>query len=291
MTANPVVLERLTRVAPFGVHFWDAVSNRTVSDDLSVSACLPDNSSRQFALTPNRSGVYVLHHAPGLETFERAAGDEVFWQNLPPPRPFVIEVSDLQRRFLPMAFTVALPIRGIVGWQDANASPRGAMQPGLPLYSAPTRAVPGGMAVVRADLWDVQNDRPAAWAMVETQSEEQPPMRAMADEKGRVAVIFPYPEPLPGSLSSPLGSPPGGGPKLLTEQTWSLRLRVFYSPRTPIAGVPALEDVLNQAPATAVDVVSPPVPLLEVRLAFGKELIVKSQSRSELLVIPAGSPL
>jgi hypothetical protein len=49
--------------------------------------------------------------------------------------------------------------------------------------------------------------------------------------------------------------------------------------------------VLSQAPATVLFSLSPPLPLPEFRLAFGKELIVKSQLRSELLVIPAESPV
>ena len=291
MTTSPIVLERLTCVALFGVRFWDAVSTRTVSDDLSVSASLPNNSTRRFALTPNRSGVYVLHHAPGLEAFEYGAGDEAFWENLPPLRPFVIEVNDLQRRFHPMAFTVKLPNRGIFGWEALSASPRASVLPAVPLYSTPTRTVPGGMAVVRADLWDARENSPAAWAVVEVQSESQAPICALADENGRVAVIFPYPEPLPGSMSSPPGSPLAGGPRQLTDQTWPIHLRVFYSPHIPTPRIPSLEDVLNQAPATLLATLSPPVPLSEVRLAFSQELIVKSQFRSELLVIPAGSPL
>jgi hypothetical protein len=58
------------------------------------------------AAVPNRSGVYVLHQAPGLEAFAFGAGDDVFWDNLLALRPFIIEVSDLQRRFQPLAFTV-----------------------------------------------------------------------------------------------------------------------------------------------------------------------------------------
>jgi hypothetical protein len=291
MTTDALVIERLTRVAPFGVRFYDTVSNRMVSNDLSVTAYLPHDPSRRCSATPNRSGVYVLHHAPGLESFAFGAGDDAFWQNLPPRRSFVIEVSDLQRRFLPMAFTVALPARGIFQWQEPGMSPVAPPQAAVPLYSAPTRAVPDGMAVIRADLWDGRDDGPASWAVIETQSDGQAAIRAVADGRGRVAVIFPYPEPLPGSVSSPPGAPPGGGPRLFMEETWPVRLRVFYSPRKPAAQVPALEEVLNQTPATILNALSPPVALPELRVAFGKELIVKSQFRSELLVIPAGSPL
>ncbi|HXG21995.1 MAG TPA: hypothetical protein VNN62_23320 [Methylomirabilota bacterium] len=291
MMTLPLIIERLTRVAPFGVRFWDAVSHRFVSDDLFVTAYLPNHPARRYSATPNRSGVYVLHHVPGLETFEYGAGDDAFWANLPPPRLFVVEVNDLQRRFHPMAFTAALPSRGIFGGEDPAASPRTAVQSAVPLYSAPARTVPGGMAVVRAHLWDGLDDSPAAWALVEAQSEGQTPIRAVADEQGRVAVFFPYPEPPPRSLASPLGSPPGGEPRLLAEQTWPLRLRVFYSPRKPPPPVPLLEDVLHQTPATPLSSLSPLAPLPEVRLAFGQELIVKSQFRSELLVIPLGSPL
>lgn len=291
MTVQLIVLERLTRVAPFGVRFWDAVADRLISDDLAVTAFLLSNPTRQFALQQNRSGVYVLHTASGFAGFSFGDGGEAFWESLPPPRSFVIEVSDRQRRFLSMSFTVDAPHRGIFGWADPTASPRGSVRPAVPLYSAATRAVPAGMAVVRADLWDTVNERPAAWAMLEAQRDGEEPSRGVADEHGRVAVMFPYPEPLPGTLSSPLGSPLSGGPRLLADQTWLLHLRGFYSPRASIPHMPALEEVLSQAPATLLASVSPPLPLSEVKLTFGKELIVKSQFRSELLMIPAGSPL
>ena len=291
MTTHAIVLERLTRVAPFGVRFWDAVTNRVVSDDLSVTAYLPGDPSRRFAAMPNRSGVYVLHHAPGLSAFTFGVGDEAFWSNQSPPRSFVIEVNDVQGRFQPMAFTAALPRQGIFAWEEPHTSPPRSVQPAVPLYSAPTRTVPGGMAVVRADLWDAANDRPAAWAIVEAWSESQVLTHAMADAQGRVAMIFPYPEAQSGSLSSPLGSPLGGGPRLLSDQTWPLRFGVFYSPRTPTPRAPFLEEVSQQAPVTLLETLSPPTPLPEIHLTFGKELIMKSQFRSELLVLPMGSPL
>jgi hypothetical protein len=291
MMMETIVLERLTRVAPFGVRFWDPVLNHAITDGLSVTAYPFDNSARRSALTPNRSGVHVLHHAPGLEAFTFGAGDEPFWENLPPVRRFVIEVTDTQRRFHPAAFIAALPIRGLFGWDDPSTSPRSTFQPLVPLYSALSRSVPQGMAVMRTELWDARNDGPAAWAVVETQIERQGPLRAVADERGRVAAIFPYPEPVLGSVASPLRSPPGDGSRPLTEQTWPVQFRVFYSPRIPASRFLPLDDVLSQAPATVLASLSPPLPLPELRLAFGKELIVKSQLRSELLVIPAGSPV
>ncbi len=144
---------------------------------------------------------------------------------------------------------------------------------------------------MRADLWDFQTDKPAAWAVLEARLEGQPPVRGLANEQGRIALIFPYPEPAPALVTSPPGSPPGGARRPLSEQTWLIQLQAFYTPRTPTLPIPHLEDVLNQAPATLLDSLSPLVALSDVSLAFGKELIVKSQSRSTLLLIPTGSPL
>ncbi|HEY3301942.1 MAG TPA: hypothetical protein VGL70_00250 [Candidatus Binatia bacterium] len=286
------VLERISLVAPLGVRFWDGVSGHAVSEGLTVRAHPKGNPARSIFGFPNRSGTYVLTHVPGLSDIEQCAGDKDFWENPPPKlRPFVVEVTDNEGRFQPFAFTANLPVRGLFAWEERPmGSPLAPVARGVPLFSAPARSAPGGMAVIRADLWDLRADQPAPWALLEARMAGQPPVRGLADRQGRVALIFPYPEPLHSSVTSPPGSPPGSERRPLFEQTWPIQLHAFYSPGRPSPRIPQLDHVLNQAPATVVSSPSPPIPLTEVSLQFGKELIVKSQSKSALLIIPAGSP-
>src|SRR5216684_5469045 len=95
----------------------------------------------------------------------------------------------------------------------------------VPLFSAPNRITAGGLARVSADLWDSEAGRPAAWAVLEVWAGGAPAYRGVADQDGRVAVLFAYPEP-------PLhaASPPPGGSRALSHQTWPLTLTVRYAP-------------------------------------------------------------
>ena len=322
MNPQVQVIETFSRVAPLGVRFWDRVSGRIIDTGLTVTASPQAHATQQTLLFPNRSGVYVLHHAPGLREFEHGSGDAAFWRNAPSPRPFVIEVRDqptqLQpfsfnevrdqptrfrplsfnkvhdqaARFQPFSFTVDLPRQGLLtGVAEAGGSPFSSSSLGVPLYSTVIRPVPAGMAVVRAELWDVVGSKPAAWALLEVRIAGQESAYGLADEKGRVAVIFPYPEPLPGVLGSPLGSPPAGEPRSLFTQQWPLQLHAFYSPEAVTPILPQLERVYQQVPATLLSSASSLLPLTTVSLRFGQDLIVKSKEQSTLLLLPAGSPL
>src|SRR2546428_6671092 len=102
MMNDPVrKLERLSILAPLGIRFWDAVTNSIIADGLRVTAYPLSNPARRVQGFPNRSGVYVLQNLPGMRDIEHGAGDAEFWTNLPPRRPFVVEVVDNSRRFQP----------------------------------------------------------------------------------------------------------------------------------------------------------------------------------------------
>jgi hypothetical protein len=285
------VLERVTLVAPLGVRFWDSVSRRAVSEGLTVKAHPQGTPSRLTSAFANRSGVYVLQHVPGLQEIEHGAGDEDFWANLPPKqRLFVIEVTDNEGRFQPFAFTVNLPVRGLFAWEDRPIGSPPSPAAGVPLFSAPTRLPPGGMAVIRAELRDLQADKPASWALLEARVEGQGRVRGLADQQGRIALIFPYPELSHASMTSPSGSPLGGGRQSLLKQSWLIHLQAFYSPEKSPPRIPHLDHVLNQAPAAILLSLSPLESLPEMSLQFGRELILKSHSQSVLFLQPAGSP-
>jgi len=93
-TRSMVVLDRLTSVAPLGLRFHDANTGDAIGDGLNISAYPLGQPNAARSLFPNRRGVFVLHHAPGLRTVENGAGDDDYWNNLPPKKDFVIEVRD-----------------------------------------------------------------------------------------------------------------------------------------------------------------------------------------------------
>jgi hypothetical protein len=311
--ANPVqILERLTMVAPLGLRFHDVVTGAIIGSGLNVTVYPANNSARRVEAFVNRSGTYVLHHAPGLRSFEQGTGDDEFWENPPPPppQPFIIEVIDLERRFQPFLFTAELPAaRGLFNWlppfEPSPPSPPSAAK-SVPLYSAPARALDSGMAVIRADLWNPQANAAAAWAVVEARLGGVLQARGISDERGRIALIFPYPKPSDAPLSSPVESPPVNKNVPLLEQTWELTLSAGYvapasSPATP-ATLPDLRatlDQLNAPPAKLWIDFAGGEELASVTLGYGRELILKSQAsitvsppapQSVLFITPAGSP-
>jgi hypothetical protein len=278
-------LEVRTRTAPLGVRPWDAVTASAVTDGLRLTEV-----RHGVAATPNRSGVLVFHDLPGLHESAYGSGDDAFWAAPPASGRFLLELVDGERRFLPFRFAADAPARGTFREHCPHASsPPEVDVPGLPLFSAPSRPAPPGSAVVRADLWDVALDAPAAWAVLEVTPAGAPTVRGIADERGRVVVLLAYPEPHWAGSSPPPGS------RALADQTWSLQLGVRYDPAgaspplpDPAAGIaPDLCAVLGQGAATLLEDLSPATPLTGAVLAFGRQLTLRAPGRSVLLVSPA----
>ncbi|MFL5653295.1 MAG: hypothetical protein ACJ8CB_03810 [Ktedonobacteraceae bacterium] len=291
------VIERLTLVAPFGVRFRDEVSGSIVGDGLTVTAYPPINPARRVQAFANPSGVYVLRNVPGLRNFEHGAGDANFWNNLPPKRSFIIEVVDNARRFQSFRFTADLPVRGLFPWEcGATASSPPTTPAMVPLYSAPTRPVPAGMAVLRAQLWDPIAQVYAAGAVIEVQLLGRPPVRGFADALGRIVLIFPYPEPTDFVLDSLPSASPVGASVPLTQHTWSIELRAAYAPQQPVPFIPDLCTTLMQSPAILWADKARTQHLPPVTLHFGQELVVRSTDTAHntalpvLLITPAVSP-
>jgi hypothetical protein len=299
------IVEHLTLIAPLGLRFWDEVFGKTIGDGLLVTAYPETQPYRRVTAGSNPSGIYVLHHLPGLREVENGVGDHDFWNAHPPQSPFVIEVMDRERRFQPFLLQLLLPVRGVYNWQLlAEGSPPTGML-GVPLYSTPTRVVPAAMAVLRADLWDPrggqdQQGAPASWAVLEAHIPGRPVVRGMADAQGRIALIFAYPEPVTNvlespPLTSPLSTVEGG--TALRQQAWAVALQAAYVPQHPTPALPNLDEVLAQSPAQLWDVWDDVehTELTPVTLRFGQELIVRSRDaarrpRPALFITTAGSP-
>jgi hypothetical protein len=281
------VSERFTRTALLGVRFWDRVSGRPVADGLELV-----ETSSGVAATYGPHGVFAFHDLPGFSDSAYGAGDEPFWNSPPPARaPFTFRLRDRERRFLPFTFEADVPTRGLFA-EDCGLTPSPPEIVGVvPLFSAPSRVAPGAVARVSADLWDAEADRHAAWAVLEVSTGTGAAYRGVADERGRVVVLFAYPEP-PLHAASP--SPPPGS-RALSNQTWPLTLSVRYAPAAmsppppdPASGEPPdLCAVLTQPPATLLASGSPVTPLGTQLLAFGRELALRTPGHSELHVLPA----
>src|SRR5262249_32806743 len=120
----------------------------------------------------------------------------------------------------------------------------------VPLYSAPTRPTPVGMAVVRAQLWDDTAQSPAAYAMLEAQTAGHKLARSFADAAGRVALFFPYPEPIDFVVASPINPTPLGVSTPYATHSWLIQLNAAYSPQARGKQLPDLCTVLSQRTAT-----------------------------------------
>jgi len=305
-------LERLTLIAPLGLRFSDEVTRSFIGDGLNVSLYEPNKPTIKVQALANRSGVYVVHKVPGMVDFDHGPGDDHFWSNPLLKRSFVVAVTDTERRFQPFQFAADLPARGIFNWTSplGNSLPAGV--PSIPLYSSPVRNVPPGMAVLRAELLDGAHQLPAAWAVLEAYINNRLVARGVADDKGRIALIFPQPAPRSFTISSPPGSPISSPPAAsglpLTKQVWPITLRARYDQIAPLpllAGVFAAEPQLpdlgvtfSQPEATLWADTECTEPLGEVALSYGRELILKSRPtssspparQSALLIKPAASP-
>jgi hypothetical protein len=304
------VIERLTLVAPLGLRFRDEVSGRIIGDGLVVTAYPATRPERRVRALSNPSGIYVFGHLPGLRNFENGQEPTNVGDSPLSRQPFVIEVVDDARRFQPFLFTTHLPGRDTFFWEDPPPpSPPSTSSAivNVPLFSAHSRSIPAAMAVLRADLWDPRADSkggPAAWAVIDAHLPGQSVVRGIADGEGRIALIFPYPDPGSDAFGSPLDSPllsPLAGGSSLRLQEWTLALEATYKrlrPAPPLRHVPALPDlgdVLAQPPAILWTVFDH-TELTVKTLTFGQELVVKSDTfiegspKSVLYITPAGSP-
>jgi hypothetical protein len=152
----------------------------------------------------------------------------------------------------------------------------------VPLFPAPSRIAPAGLAVVRAQLRKLATGTEAALALVEavySSAGRTRTARGLADGKGVVMLLFAYPEGHRRAFNS---SPPGSA-RGLAEQEWTLDLRFFHEPTfTPVEiPPPALNPEpefadyslrLSQPPVRAWRGESPLAPVSEATLQFGSEL-------------------
>ena len=309
-------LETSVVFTPLGIQFWDFALDKPVSDGLQVAAQLKDADYAPVPARRTASGNYAFHGLPGLHAVDYpAASSATNPLTSPPSSPptsppstytFDITILDTLNRFLPTVFSVDLPL-GYPGLFLSNVvvSPPGTGAQAY-LFSAPDRTVTTGMAAVRADVKDSSTGNPAAFAALQVTIAGQT-WTGIADERGRAAVMFPY--PLVQQLS--MGSPPGTGQGPITNVSWPIQVGALYQPsklRYPLStsrdvvwpwnNTPSLKSILDEQQPALIwqQELGPPAPQWLGTLTYGQELVLRtsltnpSQTSPNLLIFPATSP-
>jgi hypothetical protein len=262
-------VDRLTLPAQVGVRLLDPATGRVVSDGLQVRLWPDGRPERIAAAIVNRAGVFVAHPLPTPKPPPPEPE---------PPRPWVVEVVDTQARFLPLRFVAVLPSNqlhdiALLSPPFDSDLPIG----GVPLFSAPTRSLPAGLAVLSADLRTAAGT-PAAWAiaealLIERNGDVGPTLGwGMADQHGSLFVL----------IQTPRMRSVAAGP----DQPWTVRLIVRYA--APADGrapaIPEWDTALRQPDVQPLGSLSPIHPLDDLSVQAGQTLVVQTAGMSELLL-------
>ena len=157
--------------------------------------------------------------------------------------------------------------------------------PVLPLFSAPSRIAPQGMALLSAQL-ETADGTPAAGAMVRVSPPGETPTFGLADHRGVATALVPYPRPAQSLLS-----PPSGAGANAARHWDDVAVSVFWS-GSPIESPPDICSLLSQidaAPVAILASLSPDTELTTVGLDVGVPLDLRTFPLS-VLIVEAGSP-
>lgn len=287
-------MERLRIHSFLGIRFWDPVTQQSVTEGLQVTAqrLRADRSQRLGQPVPGKvtpGGAIAFFGLTPAERPDDTVPD--LWDGQPADQRVVVDVVDRRSQFLPLSFVAQFPLRGVFQGQGAWLStallrpePAAGAALGVQLWSAPSRLVPPGRAMVRSQLVVGETMTPAAYALLRVQLAPPLPATALdyfalADHRGTVVIPMPYPRvPEPATASTPYPS--------LDQQTFPLRITAQYHPNPamlPGSTVPNLEALLTQPPANigvfweaGPPRTLPPQPQLSVNLQFGQPLILRT---------------
>ena len=298
------MVEYYTTVTALGIRFWDMTLDRQVSDNLVVKAYPVLGTGPVVSAFRSASGIYGFQGLPGMQAIELKKSDNegIGVPGSPPfMKSFYIEVTDKLNRFLPVIFTVELPLPYPVYLSDdpvfSGGSPGSGNPPGFYLFSSPSRTVSPGLAAIHAALVEQATGRPAAYAVLQVDvqgagGENVGILYGIADERGCISILFPYPD-MEVSLS---GSPPPNSPDSLEQQEWQLTLQVRYEPgelKTPDniniePKIPLLKEIFNQKEGKiwTKKPADEPDENLSTVLTFGEPLILRTKGveKSELWI-------
>ncbi len=294
------VLESQNTFTPLGIRFWDPVIDEQVGEALHVRAWPEDAQQPIVQASRTRSNIYAFGRLPGMRTLEsgppRAGTPTRAGETESPPanRSFVVEVSDIKRRYLDVGFRVDLPLpyRGVF-LLNGSLSPPQVSPKGFHLYSAPTRTLPPATTVIRGELEDQWTGGAAANAVIRITAEDESIWYALADQHGHFAAVLPYPTLIDG-----LGASPPADGRTLSSHSWQLLVEVLYEP-AHVDGLPGTElkdypSVLTQSAANVWSRLpehgGSPRPDLTTQIRFGEELTLRTDGLAALRVSPASSP-
>jgi hypothetical protein len=208
------------------------------------------------------------------------------WPEATTPTRFIVEAIDGQRRFSPLVFAVNVPFEGVFPTATLS-SPEESGHPGCWLFAAPSRSDVPATAAIRAHLTEANSETPAAYAVVDL-SVGGETWHGVADDQGRVLILFPYPDfTSPMNFTSPVTTMP--------PQSWPVSIRVRYQPgvqETPDgAAVPDIQSLFSQAMAdiwlTESGVTDT---VLALDFKFGEKPVLRTDDRAYLWLSASASP-
>ncbi len=259
-----------TMRSALGLRFWDPVTDRMIAHGLDVSICLVDGSGSVVKAQASPSGHFAFFGLPSLGDFEHGSKDID-----PDPLPqtlFTLNVHDRLGRFASSSRQIALPWVGEAPFFSSVSQTQPDTSGGFYLFSSCQRSVPPGMSVIRATLWDDDNQQAAKYALLEARIGDDS-WYGIANEQGEVALLFPTPSP---------GEDAG---------QWTVSLSVHFSAEpvalSATADAPDQSDVFSQ-PLAQIHV-SPSgaaVDAAEWTLSQGQPLVLRTDDQTRLWVRP-----
>ena len=281
------LLERVAHHTVFGMRLRDVVTGRPVVDHIVIRVIPPFGQRRYAVRSP--SGVFSVRALPSLPEWEMrdvaADGTEVVPTDVAPV-PLRVEVRDVSGSFHSFFVETDVPFAGLLSAPCGSPPTSPPEDAAIPLFSLPSRPVPAATAVVRARLAHATDGTPAAFACLEvTVSTGGESYRGVADHRGDVVVMFPYPR-LPGLA----GSPPTGSKRTLSSTTWPITIQAYLSNVGRVSepnDLPDLCSFVDHVPATLSMASSPPGPLHEATLEYGRELVLRSSGDDPVLLLGA----
>lgn len=274
-----------------GIRFWDPVYGHLINNDLKVIAWPEKYPSLICKAIRTATGLYTFQGLAGLRSYEFA--NYTLLESPIAQRKFLVQIMDLQHRFLPVVIGILLPRPGNGVYPNGIDPPnnQGDPWPGVPLFTTPMRTAPPGIAVIRSQLIDYVSQKPAAYALARINLNGKN-WYGIADNRGSLAVHLPYPKMntiTVGTTTSTITAP-------FSDQVWDFKLKVFFNPNKPTykpdgvkhlkeSALPDLKDIMEQ-PAVklvhtqGVDAVNEHT----YQLSYGKELVMKTNGKSELYI-------
>lgn len=270
MLPRHTVLERVIRRAPFALLAYDITTGASVTAGLRLTARPYDRGhpviDAQRAPLSGNLGFYSL---PNLRHYEHGqAVIEDFCPDNAPPN-YLLLLEDAQGRYLPQVFSLCLPygVKNVSGEWEARAFE-------TLLFSGPARPTAGpSYGLIRGELWDSVNQRPAAWAFISARTPDGAAEgHTLSDARGMFALFITYPRPV--TVNTPLN-----------RQSWTIEVSVRYQPSVlvhhasaPQGAPPDQRSILSQTGATFTRDGAAIAPL---KLQYGTAAVLKTQPAAE----------